>query len=80
MIDFDKLPINSKLFEFCENNELDLKEIVFHHGEDYQIVYTIPEPVGIVIGKVIKGEGVFLVKDNEERKLESRGYEHFVSN
>jgi len=59
---------------------LNLEEIVFHHGEDYQIVYTTPEPVGIVIGKVMKGKGVFLIKDNKERKLKPRGYEHFISN
>ncbi|MDI6826138.1 MAG: thiamine-phosphate kinase [Candidatus Aenigmarchaeota archaeon] len=80
IIDFDKLPINPKLFEFCEKNNLDWKKLVFHMGEDYQIVYTTPKPIGIVIGKVLKGDGVFLVKDNKEIKLKSKGYEHFISN
>lgn len=80
VIDFDKLPINPKLFEFCEKNKLDLEEIVFHHGEDYKIVYTTSEPIGIIIGKVMKGKGVYLIKDDKKRKLESRGYEHFISN
>lgn len=80
VIDFDKLPINPKLFEFCERNNLDWKEVVFHMGEDYQIVYTTPKPMGIVIGKVLKGKGVFLVKDNKEMKLKIKGYEHFISN
>jgi thiamine monophosphate kinase len=49
-------------------------------GEDYQIVYTTPKSVGIVIGKVLRGSGVFLNKDNKEIKLEAKGYEHFISN
>jgi thiamine-monophosphate kinase len=80
VIDFDKLPINPKLFEFCRKNNLDWKKIVFHMGEDYQIVYTTPKSVGIVIGKVLRGSGVFLNKDNKEIKLEAKGYEHFISN
>ena len=80
VIDFDKLPVNPKLFEFCEKNKVDLKQVVFHMGEDYQVVYTTPESVGIVIGKVEEGKGVFLVKDGKTQKLEPRGYEHFISN
>jgi len=80
VIDFDKLPINPKLFEFCKKNNLDWKKIVFHMGEDYQIVYTTPKPIGIVIGRVLKSSGVFLNKDNKETKLEAKGYEHFISN
>jgi thiamine-monophosphate kinase len=80
VIDFDKLPINSKLFEFCKKNNLDWEKIVFHMGEDYQIVYTTTKPIGIVIGKVLKGDGVFLVKNNKKIKLNTKGYEHFISN
>jgi thiamine-monophosphate kinase len=80
IIEFDKLPINPKLFEFCKRNKLDLDEVVFHMGEDYQIVYTTPKPESIVIGKVEKGRGVFLVRNRKKEKLEPRGYEHFVSN
>ena len=79
VIDFDKLPINPKLFEFCEKNKLDLEQVVFHMGEDYQIVYTSPEHVGIVIGKVEEGHGVFLLKDGKSEKLDTKGYEHFIS-
>ena len=80
VIEFDKLPINPKLFDFCEKNKLDLEEIVFHHGEDYKIVYTTSEPIGIIIGKVMRGKGVYLIKDGKKKKLEPRGYEHFISN
>jgi thiamine-monophosphate kinase len=79
IIDFDKLPVEPKLFEFCEKNNLDWKEVVFHMGEDYQVVYTSPEPLGIVIGRIEKGKGVFLNKDGKLEKLERRGYEHFIT-
>jgi thiamine-monophosphate kinase len=79
VIDFDKLPINPKLFEFCEKNKVDLEQVVFHMGEDYQIVYTTAEPIGIVIGRVEEGSGVFLVKDGKIEKLSTKGYEHFIS-
>jgi len=80
VIDFNKLPINPKLFEFCKKNNLDFEKIVFHMGEDYQIIYTTPKPIGIVIGRVLEGSGVFLVKDNKEKELNTKGYEHFISN
>jgi thiamine-monophosphate kinase len=80
VIDFDKLPINPKLFEFCKMNNLDWEKIVFHMGEDYQIIYTASKPIGIVIGRVFNGSGVFLEKDNKEVKLNTTGYEHFISN
>ena len=79
VIDFDKLPINPKLFEFCEKNKVDLEQVVFHMGEDYQIVYTTAESVGIVIGRVEEGNGVFLVKDDKKERLSTKGYEHFIS-
>jgi len=79
VIDFDKLPINPKLFEFCEKNKVDLERVVFHIGEDYQIVYTTAESVGIVIGRVEEGNGVFLVKDDKKERLSTKGYEHFIS-
>jgi len=48
-------------------------------GEDYQIVYTTAESVGIVIGRVEEGNGVFLVKDDKKERLSTKGYEHFIS-
>ncbi len=81
VIDWDRLPLHPKIAGFCEKNGLSVKEVAMHHGEDYQIVYTTPERAnGIVIGEVERGEGVHLLKDGHEDKLEPRGYEHFKSN
>jgi thiamine-monophosphate kinase len=81
LIDWGRLPLHPKLEVFCRKNKLDIKDVVFNHGEDYQIVYTTPDPEnGIIIGKVEKGEGVFLIKNGEKEKLKPIGYEHFRSN
>jgi thiamine-monophosphate kinase len=68
---------------FAQNNRLDVKELVFHGGEEYEIVATISKSKLnriksvarksklklLVIGKVEKGNGkVFLIDDNKTRK------------
>ena len=81
VLDWNSLPMHPKLPEFCEKNGLNIMDILFHHGEDYQVVYTTPNPAGgHVIGRVSEGSGVFLLKDGKEQKIEPRGYEHFRSN
>ncbi len=81
VIRWDELPIHPKLQDFCQENRLNMKDIVLHHGEDYQVVYTTPDPTkGIIIGEVKNGDGVHLIKDGKKERLEPRGYEHFRSN
>ncbi len=78
---WDLLPISPKLVPFCRRHKLDIERVALHMGEDYQIAYTTKHPSGgIVIGKVERGNGVYLVKGGKTRKLNTYGYEHFVSN
>ena len=82
------IPIVDGLDRFAQENSLDTNELVFHGGEEYEIVATISETkirqakaaarkAGInlcVIGRVQRGVGnVFL----QNRLLENRGYTHF---
>ena len=82
------IPIVDGLDRFAQENSLDTNELVFHGGEEYEIVATIPDTkirqakaaarkAGInlyVIGRVQRGAGnVFL----QNRLLENRGYTHF---
>ncbi|AIF84981.1 thiamine-monophosphate kinase [Candidatus Nitrososphaera evergladensis SR1] len=74
--------------EFAGANNLDAHELVFHGGEEYEIVATMPKSLlprakaaakkaGCdlhVIGCVIKGTGKVTAG---ERPLENRGYLHF---
>lgn len=78
---WDMLPLNPKLAPFCRKHKLDVERVALHMGEDYQIAYSTKHPSeGIIVGKVERGEGVYLVKDSRTRKLDTYGYEHFVSN
>jgi thiamine-monophosphate kinase len=76
------------LDKFAQENNLSKHELVFHGGEEYEIVATISDTkikqakavarkAGInlyVIGRVQKGSGNVYIKN---RSLENRGYRHF---
>jgi thiamine-monophosphate kinase len=84
----DSVPVAEGVSKFAEENGVDQDELVFHGGEEYEIVATIPKAklnqakaaarkakVDLhVIGRVQRGAGdVFAGK----RPLENRGYTHF---
>ena len=79
----ENIPSAKGVFDFAQNNHLDAKELIFHGGEEYEIVATIPKSKLnsvkslarksklklLVIGKVEKGDGkVFLIDDKKTRK------------
>jgi thiamine-monophosphate kinase len=84
----DSIPAVEGLDKFAQENCLDKHEMVFHGGEEYEIVATISHTkirqakaaarkAGVnlyVIGRVQKGSGNVYVKN---RALENRGYMHF---
>jgi thiamine-monophosphate kinase len=84
----DDVPAFDGVGNFAQENNIDAHELVFHGGEEYEIVATIPKAklkqaevaakkakVSVhVIGRVQKGAGdVFVGK----RLIENRGYIHF---
>lgn len=84
----NKVPAAPGLDRFGQDNAIDVNELVFHGGEEYEIVATIPRSKLkhaewaarkakvklLIIGRVSKGTGkVFVGK----RLLENRGYLHF---
>ncbi len=82
------IPAAEGLDKFAEENSLDKHELVFHGGEEYEIVATISHTkirqaeaaarkAGVslhVIGRVQRGSGNVFVRNN---LLENRGYMHF---
>jgi thiamine-monophosphate kinase len=82
------IPAVEGLDKFAEENSLDKHELVFHGGEEYEIVATISHAkirqaeaaarkAGVslhVIGRVQRGSGNVFVRNN---LLENRGYMHF---
>jgi thiamine-monophosphate kinase len=83
-----RIPAVEGLDKFAQENSLDKHELVFHGGEEYEIVATISHTkirqaeaaarkAGVslhVIGRVQKGSGNVFVRN---RLLENRGYMHF---
>lgn len=82
------IPAVQGLDKFAEENSLDKHELVFHGGEEYEIVATISHTkirqaeaaarkAGVslhVIGRVQRGSGNVFVRN---KLLENRGYMHF---
>lgn len=82
------MPVVSGLDKFAQDNSLNTHELLFHGGEEYEIVATISDTkirqaetaakrAGVdlyVIGRVQKGSGNVFVQN---RMLENRGYIHF---
>ena len=53
-------------------------ELFLYAGGDYELVYTSKHSQHIRIGRVIEGNGVWLVRrDGSREKVEFRGYSHF---
>ena len=85
------VPIAEEVEEFARMNSLDPLELVFHGGEEYELVLTIKpmllkrakeavEKVGgklLQIGKVTAGKRIFLEINGRKRVIEPHGYEHF---
>jgi len=83
----DDVPAADGVDKFAQENNLDAHELLFHGGEEYEIVATIPKTklkqaeaaarkakVSLhVIGRVQKGTGDVFV---EKKLLENRGYTH----
>ncbi len=84
----DNIPIMDGVEQFAHENGIEPNELVFHGGEEYEIVATISKArliraqvaakkAGVklhVIGRVQRGPGKVFVDEN---LLENRGYVHF---
>jgi thiamine-monophosphate kinase len=87
-ITIHSIPVVPGLDKFAKDNNLDKNELVFHGGEEYEIVATISatkirqaeaaaRKAGVdlyLIGRVQRGSGNVFVQD---RLLENKGYMHF---
>lgn len=90
-VDRDKIPAHPMAIEFSEREGVDLEELLFYGGEEFELLFTVsPENWDVLvdnfeeigtevtkIGKVESGEGVSLLRDGSEEVLPDEGYEHF---
>jgi thiamine-monophosphate kinase len=87
----NKIPSNIDLEIYLKKQKIDLNLAVFHGGEEYEFIFTIPTkykkviiknakilktPI-IEIGYVTLGKGVYLEKDSKKKILKDLGWKHF---
>ena len=87
----DTIPTKSDIHRFAKLNNIDPMKLIFHTGEEYEIVFTTSKnkskkimtvakntntPI-IQIGKVVRGSGVFIKENNRLTRLKDLGWKHF---
>ena len=77
-IEIENSPAPDIILKLCDKLSIDPNVVVFHSGDEYELVFTIPERMRnqldssiIEIGKVIDGRGVQF----EGRELPNRGWD-----
>ena len=89
----DKVPVAAEVQKFAKTNSLDMTELVFYGGEEYELVLTVKpdkwetaktavEAVGgclVPIGKATVEREVVLEVNGKKCVIEPRGWEHFKS-
>ena len=87
MIYEELLNISDEYKEYCKNLDLNYLDLIFHVGEDFELLFTMPKDklknLDIdyrVIGEVTDSDVVELTLENGfVEKIENKGYEHYVS-
>ena len=87
----NNIPSNKDLENYIKKQKGDLNSTIFHGGEEYEFIFTIPVkykkiimknskllkiPI-IEIGYVTSGKGVYLKEDNKNIMLKDLGWKHF---
>ena len=85
MIYEDKLEISDAYKVISDELGLNYLDLVLHVGEDFELVFTIPEDNDLnidykVIGEVNSSDKIQItLSTGEVREIEKRGYNHYVS-
>ncbi|MFQ5763226.1 MAG: thiamine-phosphate kinase, partial [Candidatus Bathyarchaeia archaeon] len=83
-----RMPLSAEAAFFAQERNLDLFELVFYGGEEYEIVFTMPQRVyaGLgdrwrkrfqVIGEATKERSIRYTGEKQKRPIQRRGWEHF---
>ena len=87
----EKVRQNKDIIKFSEENKINLNELVFNGGEEFELVFTVtPKNLKKIhrlakknkinifeIGHVSKGNGVFFDDGNESFRIKDNGWRHF---
>ena len=86
-----ELPTNDDIVEFSNKNKINLKDLIFNGGEEFELVFTVAQKdltkihniakrlkIHVFeIGHVIKGNGVFFEDKKESFRIKDKGWRHF---
>ena len=85
LVDSEKLPIREEVFKVAGLLGLDPIEIALASGEEFELIFTVPEKHldkldfdFTVIGRVEKGERVYLRRNGKIKKMPVLGWEHLT--
>jgi len=84
------MPSENDVFDFASSNRLNVNDLIFNGGEEYEIVATVSmsnlpkikkyakrNQVKLYeIGYVTKGKGVFYKKDGKLVRIKDEGWQH----
>jgi len=85
------IPSMKDLEDFAKSQKLNINNLIFHGGEEYEFIFTVPPkyrniikknakmcktPI-IEIGCVTSGKGVFVEKQDKISRLKDLGWKHF---
>lgn len=82
---YNKLPYNKNIEEIAEKNDKKLTDYLLHFGEEFELLLTINKEeyekhaneLNIqIIGKTNNSKKITLIKDNKEKNIPIKGYEH----
>ena len=87
-----QLPVNKSLLSFCKQINVDFYKLAMSGGEDYQLLFTVPESKVKLLSDIAKGHEFYcigeiiqdslhrvrLVDGKEEYLLEELGFDHFL--
>ena len=87
----NNIPTKDEVEEFAKKQKINSKSLIFHGGEEYEIIFTVPPkhkkiiqknakmlkvPL-IEIGYVTKGKNVFIIENGRQIQLKDLGWKHF---
>ncbi len=89
----ERIPLHPAVELLASKGRIDPVEAAFHGGEEYEIVFSVPQDrvdalqeefsekgLSLIrIGRVVEDRGVFVRLDEEIEEVEEGGWEHFKS-
>jgi len=79
----ERVPIQDEVLRAAETVSADALDFALFGGEDFELVYTVPEQYtekvpGCLVGEIREQEGVYLRAAGKETLIERSGYDHFA--